>query len=37
MVFDRSEASACPINELQIVVVGGVNNNGALMDHIELY
>lgn len=37
MVFDRAEASACPINEMQIAVVGGVNNNGTLMDHIELY
>lgn len=26
MMFDKMDASACPINEYQIVIIGGINS-----------
>jgi len=37
MMFDRSEAAACPINEFQIAVAGGINAEKKLTDLVELY
>ena len=36
-LFAKMDASAYAINEYQVVVVGGVSNQGKLMDIVEIY
>ncbi len=36
-MFDKMDASACPINEYQIVIIGGINSQGKLTDLVEIY
>jgi N-acetylneuraminic acid mutarotase len=37
MLFEISEGAACAINEYQIVVAGGVNNQGKCSDILQVY
>jgi len=37
MMFSKMDASACPINEYQIVLIGGIMSSGALTDFVEIY
>lgn len=37
MLFEISEGAACSINEYQIVVAGGVNNQGKCSDILQMY
>jgi len=37
MLFEISEGAACAINEYQIVVAGGLNNQGKCSDILQMY
>ena len=37
MLFAKADASACAINEYQIVVGGGTNSEGRTTDIVEIY
>ena len=37
LMFDKFDASLCPINEYQIVVAGGMNGQGKFTDLVEIY
>ena len=37
MLFEIKEASACAINESQIVVAGGVNSQKRLSEIVQIY
>jgi hypothetical protein len=37
MLFEITDASACAINECQIVVAGGINSNERITDIVQIF